>query len=312
MINSNLFHKWSIATIICIYLVIVAGGVVRCTGSGMGCPDWPKCFGSWIPPTNISQLPLDYVEMYSEGGKLDVSFNVYKTWTEYINRLFGALSGLFIIVTVYLAYKIYGIRSKIFFLSIFSLILIIFQGWLGARVVATNLSPFMITIHMFFALLIVSILISAYVLAKRENVHIDKQNIFGLKWMLLIVCVVCLTQILLGTQVRQQVDVLVKNGEFRSSIINQLDYIFISHRLIAWIVILFIGTICFRLYQYDIKIWSLILALIVIIEFGSGFLLTYFGLPFLVQPIHLVLAALMYGVVFFLGLRFWIYFGSGN
>ena len=39
---------------------------MRSTGSGMGCPDWPKCFGSWVPPTSVQELPTDYKEVFSE------------------------------------------------------------------------------------------------------------------------------------------------------------------------------------------------------------------------------------------------------
>ncbi|MEO6977888.1 MAG: COX15/CtaA family protein, partial [Mucilaginibacter sp.] len=112
------FQKINLATIILLFILILAGGVVRSTGSGMGCPDWPKCFGRYIPPTSVNELPKDYKQKYVAGRlaknqrfakTLDVfgysdlakriredrsilvpeDFNAAKTWTEYINRVIG-------------------------------------------------------------------------------------------------------------------------------------------------------------------------------------------------------------------------------
>ena len=86
---SRRFRRLALNTLITLYLLIVAGGVVRSTGAGMGCPDWPKCFGRWVPPTEISELPHDYKQIYGAKLKGEIEFNPVKTWTEYVNRLLG-------------------------------------------------------------------------------------------------------------------------------------------------------------------------------------------------------------------------------
>ncbi len=110
--------KWVVATFILVFLVILAGGVVRTTQSGMGCPDWPKCFGMWIPPTDESQLPPDF-EKYLKAQDIDHSFNAYHTWIEYINRLLGVLLGLFAIIQAALLFVKRKEQPKAFRLALF-------------------------------------------------------------------------------------------------------------------------------------------------------------------------------------------------
>ncbi len=129
--SENRFIRINLITIIATLVVILAGGVVRSTGSGMGCPDWPKCFDRWVPPTNVSELPPNYNEIYKHRGYESTEFNAVKTWTEYVNRLLGALTGLLMILTAYSSVSLYKENKRVFWISVLSVLLVGFQGWLG-------------------------------------------------------------------------------------------------------------------------------------------------------------------------------------
>jgi cytochrome c oxidase assembly protein subunit 15 len=166
--KGRLFRRFSIVTIIAVFLLIAVGGIVRSTGSGMGCPDWPKCFGSWVPPTDVAQLPSNYKDIYAQQraeknikfvgylrsfGFDDVAleiendpsilieedFNAAKTWTEYVNRLIGALIGILIFATFLSSFSYWREDKTVTVLSFLAFVLVGFQGWLGSIVVSTNL-----------------------------------------------------------------------------------------------------------------------------------------------------------------------------
>ena len=165
------FRSWAVGTIAAVYFLIMVGGLVRASGSGMGCPDWPKCFGRWVPPTSEAELPADYRVTYAEHGYADAGFNVVKTWIEYINRLIGVVIGLLIFVTLLASWPLRTEDAAVFWWSLSAFLLVGFEGWLGSVVVASNLMPWIVTLHMVAALMVVGALLMALARSEREGVE---------------------------------------------------------------------------------------------------------------------------------------------
>ena len=254
----------------------------------MGCPDWPKCFGFWIPPTDVSDLPVNYKEIYAERGYDKLDFNIFNTWTEYINRLLGLISGFFCIAllfTSFLTKNKYLICFNFFLVAIMG-----FQGWMGAVVVYSVLAPFKITIHMLIALSIVSILLYLNRITNTETYPKYTSNNISIY----IALIVSIIQIVIGTQVRESVDVLLPHIN-RMSLVSELPSIFEYHRIVAWLVCLsnLLLLIHYRkwgriLYEYYIIVITVVLLLC------TGIAMTYYSLIGLFQFLHLILAVSLF------------------
>jgi hypothetical protein len=115
------FQRLALATTVTTYFLILVGGLVRASGAGLGCPDWPKCFGRWIPPSSAADLPPQF----------DPSlFNPTLMWTEYLNRLLGVTVGFLILATVVSAWRHHRHEPRILWTTLAALLLTGFQGWL--------------------------------------------------------------------------------------------------------------------------------------------------------------------------------------
>jgi len=329
---SKSFIKFSWVTLVFIFLVVIAGSVVRSTGSGMGCPDWPKCFDQVIPPTDISELPANYKDIYVSKRKIKVDkfanllialgmssvadelkndksllieqdFNWKRTWTEYGNRLTGFVAGNLVLITLIWVLIKYRRHRYLVFLSFINLILMGFEGWMGSIVVATNLVPWILTLHMLFALLIIWIQLKIIQIAKGQSFSIKMTKSFKLLFYVSIILTVI--QILLGTQVRQTIDFMVAENMDRGIWLSNMDIDFYFHRSLIWLVIGINATLFWLNHKnnYGIILFSLVLALIGL-ELLTGLLFSYADMPALLQPVHLVVATLLlavqlYGLVYF-------------
>lgn len=306
------FRRLTLNTVITLYILIMVGGVVRSTGAGMGCPDWPKCFGSWIPPTEVSQLPLNYKEIYGAKLKGEVLFNPVKTWIEYVNRLFGAFTGIMIFLTLLASVPyIKSNRKRLFGLSFLAFILVGFQGWLGSKVVSSELHPVMITLHMLLAIVIVFILIYLFILssysAEKDSKHILNQK--SINVISFFVLFLSFIQIILGTQVRETMDVIIASlgYEARSEWISALGIPFYIHRSFSILVLVanvfWINRISHSI-EGDSRIKQMGKGCLAILglEIFTGIVMAYFGVPPFAQPVHLTLAIIMIGLQFMMWL----------
>lgn len=324
------FFKLAFVSLIAVYVLILVGGTVRSTGSGMGCPDWPKCFGNWVPPTDVSQLPHDYKEVYAEKRlqknlKLsrylmalgmdekarqvredeivyeEQDFNKYKTWTEYINRLAGVTIGFLVIATFLLALRIRKTDPSLVWIALGIVLLTGFQGWIGSLVVSTNLLPWMVTMHMLITFFIVAGLVYLVFEGRRNRLKPFKKMKYVVP--LLILCIITLiVQVVYGTQVREGIDEIAMAMQYRlrETWIAQLDWVFYFHRSFSWVILILHGLLLWMLWKGNERFWSMALFGVIVISVLSGTLLTYMNMPAVLQPIHLLVACIAVGIQFYM------------
>jgi heme A synthase len=124
------FQRLCLATTALVFVLIVVGGTVRATDSGLGCPDWPRCHGSLIP----------------SGDK--------HTLIEYSHRLTASVVGLMVLATVIWAWRSYRQVRSIFLPSLTLGVLVLFQAGLGGLTVKRELPPGVVTVHLATAMIL--------------------------------------------------------------------------------------------------------------------------------------------------------------
>lgn len=323
-------------SLISVYIIFLAGSVVRMTGSGMGCPDWPKCFGYYIPPTSEEQITWQPNTEYKEGmiivknevlfvAESDLKttavfnnnnwvkytkhsyakFNKFHTWTEYINRLASVLAGFTFLFLIYASTKFWRERKQITLLSFGAFFLMLFEAWLGKTVVDSNLKPITITIHMVAGLIIVALLLwLLFIVSERKKATYKSNSLFSK--LVIISAIFSLIQIAMGTQVRQFIDEQVKLFGFENkeySLMNP-SFKFYFHRSFT-IAIVLVNLGMFYLNQLKNLGYKLInwIVFLIFLETITGILMYYAEFPIGTQAIHLLSGAVLFGLQFYLFLQ---------
>ncbi len=286
------FKTFGLISLTLVYLLILAGGIVRSTGSGMGCPDWPKCFGRFVPPTEVSQLPFNYQEIYKEKLHGEVLFNPTKTWIEYLNRLLGALTGLSVLISTLLALKE---KRRVFIYSLISLLFVVANAVLGKFVVDSFLMPGVVTAHMILTIAVIYFLMKA-IYFDTKKIHTESK----IRNLIIVNLLGIAIQIILGTQVRENMDqVILELGEKNKiSWIDNLDLVYIIHRSFTWIILL-TSLLLYKSINNASTFavtYKRTLVSFLAISIISGILMAYFALPLGSQLIHLTLSLLILGL----------------
>jgi cytochrome c oxidase assembly protein subunit 15 len=292
------FARLALATTLATYLLILVGALVRASGAGLGCPDWPMCYGRWVPPTSISQLPAGYDP---------ASFNAILTWTEYTNRLLGVSIGFLITATVVAAIRWHRARPRILWPSVAALLLVGFEGWLGGQVVRSGLEPWMISAHLIFALLIVTLLLYATFVAIRlrepagpaagpERKKLARFSVGVIGTLLL--------QIYLGTLVRGGMEVAVDaNPDLpRAAWLGAVAAQDQIHRGMAALVVLAVAALMLQIrthFANDRALirWATLAAVLAATQIAVGMILGRMALPPVAQVLHLSIASLLLGAL---------------
>lgn len=316
------FQRIALAAFVFLEVLITAGAVVRATGSGMGCPDWPFCYGCWIPPTSVEQIDFTKLDIAKYQRKaerwgrdpatitpetLRSEFNPVATWTEFVNRLTSLPLTLAVLATCIAAVGQWRQgRKSVLVLSLVALALLLVNAWLGARVVYSGLSPGVITTHMALAIAMLCVLVFVAWRGTGEPWTLPLSGPAAastklLAWLLFAAVVI---EGIMGSQVREMTDELAKIhvGENRAQWVGELEgtWVYLVHRSFSWAVLAVAVAFGLKARQSLGRLGWLerwIIAL-VLAQMVLGLVLSQIGIVMSAQILHIVLSSLLVSGLF--------------
>lgn len=261
----TVFQRIALIAFITVEVLIFVGALVRASGSGLGCPDWPLCYGRMVPPTTVEDIDFEHLNLEKFRAKaarhgrdpesitkesLRAEFNAVSTWIEYLNRLSSLPVGLSVTALFVASFgQLRKRRWGVFGASVLAWVLLLFNAWLGAQVVLSALKPGIITLHMALAVMLQCVLVyatwggtdagSRWKLLFGGDCKLGRQCF----WIGLGLLGLVILEGIMGSQVREMTDALAKShpGELRSQWVGELEqsWSYLLHRSFSWVVVIF-------------------------------------------------------------------------
>lgn len=322
------FQKLAAAALLSVLFLIFVGATVRVTGAGMGCPDWPTCWGCLIPPTSVEQvdfdkLPIERFQRKAERmgrdpaeiteASLREEFNARHVWTEFINRLCSLPVGLFSLATFIAAFGQLRKRPWVFVMAFASLLVVLINAWMGARVVYSGLQPGVLTAHLALAMALTGMLVFCIWGGCDQPTRIPITGA-ARAWsrsLVTLLLILVIAEGILGAQVREMTDELAKgHGDLpqdlsRSSWIGQLEssWLYLAHRSGSWLILV-LASLCWwhsrRRQEGKSQHWAEHGVLgIVWLQMGLGVIMAQIHIYSWVQVLHVGLAAVLLSLLWF-------------
>ena len=306
-------QKLALLSIVLLIVLIFAGAVVRVTGSGLGCPDWPTCWGEFIPPTSIEQVDEAYLEKKLPRFKKSAErfgrnpdeitverlleeYDPVQTWIEFTNRLLA----LPVLLANFLL-MIACLRSQIMpKLGVSAFALVIISALTGIVVVASGLRSGVVTIHM--ALAFLQLFVLTYLSWAGVRPGSLRTQIAGPsrpQVMILLSCV--MIEWAMGSQIREVTDRLMMEQGIasRGTWIDEISesFIYLIHRSFSWSILIAALWLGYKS-RWKGKIPRLVLGLVFALML-MGLILSSSGIHAVVQVLHVGVAGGLVAAVYY-------------
>ena len=321
-------HRLAWLALISVIVLVFVGATVRVTGSGLGCPDWPFCWGCWIPPTSADQIDVEKIDIekfkrHAARKGIDpttitretilANFNPVQTWIEFVNRLTSLPLGLATLLLAFASFAASRKRWWVVGLSWFCLADVLANAIMGAIVVRSGLQPGIITLHMALAFLLIAVLVTVIWITRPEpkNIEIDSayRKRILIASLIFFGCLFC--EGLMGSQLREQTDELAHAAEglARDQWVEQLGatLIYKVHRSFSWTLLITSGLVLFwmgRAGRSQTREPKLIFAIVVAMML-LGIVLAHVAILQVVQVLHVGMTAVLLAITWHWIMRLW-------